>query len=97
MRYYKLDWVGISVWYTRTRPSISIKCPDSGIQVGSVLPKGTIYSLGLASDVNFICALLQYLMLHFSFEKKTTPKLTYRNQIRDLTNSNNMHIFLTFN
>ena len=32
-----------------------IKCPDSGIQVSSVLPKGTIYSLGLASDANFIC------------------------------------------
>ena len=35
---------------------MSIKCPDSGIQVGSVLPKGTIYWLGLASEANFICA-----------------------------------------
>ena len=32
------------------------KCPDSGIQVGSILPKGPIYCLGLASDANFICA-----------------------------------------
>ena len=35
---------------------MSIRCPDSGIQVGSVLPKGPIYWLGLASDANFICA-----------------------------------------
>ena len=80
------------------------KCPNSGIQVGSVLPKGPIYWLGLASDANFICAvatmqLLPYLMLHFSVEKKHTPKFTYRllkssvyiiNQIRDLTNSYDM-------
>ena len=80
------------------------KCPDSGIQVGSILPKGPIYWLGLASDANFICAVatmqwLAYLMLHFSVEKKHTPKYTYRllkssvyiiNQIWDLTNSYGM-------
>ena len=36
---------------------MSIKCPDSGIKVGPVLPKGTIYWRGLAkSDANFIRA-----------------------------------------
>ena len=45
-----------SVWCTKTRHSVPIKCPDSGIQVGSVLSKGTIYWLGLASDANFIRA-----------------------------------------
>ena len=63
---------------------MSIKCPDSGKQVGSVLAKGTIYLLGLASDANFICAVAPILMHHFSVEKKKkkkhthTPKFTYR-------------------
>ena len=32
-----------SQWLFLEKKSKSIKCPDSGIQVGSVLPKGPIY------------------------------------------------------
>ena len=35
---------------------MSIKYPDSGVQVGSVLPRGKT-DLNLASGANFICAL----------------------------------------
>ena len=59
---------------------MSIKCPDSGIQVGSVLPKEPIYCLGLASDANFICAVARLL--------KSSVYII--NQIRDLTNSYDM-------
>ena len=66
----------------------AIKCPDSGIQVGSVLP-------------NFICAVATTFDATFFCRKKTT-KFTYTflkssvfviNKIQDLTNSNDMHFF----
>ena len=54
----QISFVGLyfSVWDTRTRLSMSIKSPVSGIQVGSLLPKGKT-DLSVASDANFMCAL----------------------------------------
>ena len=43
---------------------MSIKCPDSGIKVGSVLPKGK-NDLSPASDEHFICALATMLRAPF--------------------------------
>ena len=39
---------------------MSIKCPDSGIQVGSVLPKGKTM-LSLAYSANFFCVLVYHI------------------------------------
>ena len=79
---------------------MSIKCPDSGLQVGSVLPKGTIYLFGLASDANFICAVAATFYAPFFCRIRPPPKFTCNllkssvyviNKIRDSTNSNDMH------
>ena len=89
---------------------MSIKCPYSGIQVGSVLPKGTIYMyrLGQASDPNFIYAVATAFSAPFFGPKKKKKKknFTYSilksrvyfiRKIWDLTNSNDMQFFfLTF-
>ena len=68
---------------------MSIKYPDSGIQVGSVLPKETIYRLSPACDVNFIYAELPHLVLNFSVKKPTYNLLKlsvyFINKIWDLT------------
>ena len=55
---------------------MSIKCPYSGIQVGSVLPKGTIYMyrLGQASDPNFIYAVATAFSAPFFGPKKKKKK-----------------------
>ena len=90
---------------------MSIKCQDSGIQVGSVLPKGAIYRLGLASDANFNYTVATTFGAPFFFpkkkkkKKKKKTKFSYSslkssayfiNKIWDLTNSNDMQFFLTF-
>ena len=79
---------------------MSIKCPDSGIQVGSVLPKGIIYWLGLASDANFIRAVaITFGAPIFLSKTKFTYSLLksweyFMNKIWGLTNSNDMQIVL---
>ena len=64
-----------------------------------------LYWLGLASDANFICAVATTFDAPFYCWKKTkttTTKFAYSllkssvyviNKIRDLTNSNDMHLF----
>ena len=81
---------------------MSIKCPDSGIQVGSVLQKAIIHRLDLASDANFNRTVATTFSAQFFFRKKQT-NLIYLLSIRscvyfmtkiwDLTNSNHANCF----
>ena len=101
----RLSWY-LFVWCTRTRPSMSIKCSDSGIQVGSALQTGTIYLLALAADENFIYAVATTFGASFFCRKKQqTTKFTYSllkssvyfmSNILNMPNSNDMHSFLSF-
>ena len=81
---------------------MSTKCPDSGIQVGSVLPKRTIYRLGLASDAHFIHTVATtfeapffYLNIPYSL-LKLKLSVYFMNKIRVLANSNGFYFCLTF-
>ena len=80
---------------------MSIKCPDSGMQVGCVLPKGNNILIGLASDANFICAVATifdtpffventhtHLNIHTDYLLKSSVSVV--NQMWDFTNSNDM-------
>ena len=55
--YFICELVYFSIWYTRTRPLMSIKCSDCGIQFGSVLLKAKT-DFSLAFDV-FLKSLVQ--------------------------------------
>ena len=80
---------------------MSVKYPDSGIQVGFVLPKGTKYVLGLASVANFIRAVATIFgALFFCRKRKTKFSYTllkssvyFVSMIWDQTNSNDVHFF----
>ena len=69
---------------------------SSGIQVNSVLPEGTIYSLGLASDANFIYAVATTFGAPIFCRKKKKKKKCRKKKTKKKTTKKKKKLNLRF-